>query len=97
MILGAPDEGTPYHSMRFPPLVENPRFWQGIGLMKTPTANHWSSTLIPAERFQQIEVLLQDSSVIRAIWTGSKWWGGNREVKPCAWRPLQETRSQVAC
>jgi hypothetical protein len=65
--------------------------------MKTPTANIWSSILIPAERFQQIEVLLQDSTVKRAIWTGAKWWSGDHEVKPRAWRPLQGSQSQVAC
>lgn len=65
--------------------------------MKTPASNSWTSTLIPAERFEPIEVQLQDSTIRRAIWTGAKWWCGDREVKPCAWRPLSEQRSHAVC
>jgi hypothetical protein len=82
--------------LRFPPLVEKPGFWQGIDLMKTPTTNSWISMLIPAERFNPVEVRLDDNTITQAIWTGAKWWSGDGEVAPRAWRPISAQQSKVA-
>jgi hypothetical protein len=55
------------------------------------------SLLIPPDRLQPMEVQLHDLTVCRAVWTGSRWWSGDREISPIAWRPLSTPELAVAC
>jgi hypothetical protein len=49
----------------------------------------WRDLVLPPERFEAIEVRLEDGRVHRAVWTGAKWWSDGREVSPTAWRPIE--------
>lgn len=64
--------------------------------MNTATNTPWMSLVIPPDRLQPLEVQLHDHSVRRAVWTGFKWWSGDHEVDPIAWRPLWAMELAVA-
>jgi hypothetical protein len=63
--------------------------------MNRPEQRHWLPlSFHPPERFEPLEVRLPDKSVIRAVWTGSRWWANGKTVLPEAWREIQmETAS----
>ncbi len=53
--------------------------------------------MFPPQTCEVLEVLLEDGTVARALWTGSKWWRGQTTVEPRAWRqPETETLAKVA-
>ncbi len=64
--------------------------------MNTSPSSAWMSLIIPADRLEPLEVQLHDYSICRAVWTGARWWSGDREVKPIAWRPLWSTEFAIA-
>ena len=52
--------------------------------------------LYPPERFETLEVRLVNGSVMRAIWTGAKWWGNGQTLEPQAWRLPQKSEQRIA-
>ena len=65
--------------------------------MNNDDSDTWMSMkLYPPERFETLEVRLADGSVVRAIWTGAKWWGNGQTLEPQAWRMPLETRQEIS-